>query len=292
MKRRLQLTLCLALVVATLSACSGQPNETFPMVTQQVGPAATATAAPTAAPTAVPEESGSDTTSSEGQSIFSANPYDVGADGFSVDDALGEENQSDPNELAGLYYSDPNATLYPYAGSSPIPLDPIDMPSPTPRPELNFTYTAYTAASLGLTFEAPVGWQADETQGGLYILSEPSVQMKDNQLAVLTISAEPVNSDYSQRELEKHVSQRLDMIGGASFDSWKPSYTATRHLMGTLGVYANYSGRLKNGTEVGGRVHYVCIDRMLYGVEIVFPLGFKGDFLDVFTKVRETIKRN
>ena len=34
-----------------------------------------------------------------------------------------------------------------YAGATPIPIDPIDMPTPTPRPELTFTYGEYNVCN-------------------------------------------------------------------------------------------------------------------------------------------------
>ena len=87
------------------------------------------------------------------------------------------------------------------------------------------------------------------------------------------------------------ISAGLNAIGGSQFTEWKPSYTATRHMMGKTGVYANYSGTLNTGVEVGGRIHYVCLDNVLYGVEITFPLGFKDDYIDVFGQIRSTIAR-
>lgn len=295
MKRKLTLGLCLLMVAVMLSACSGQPGgEVFPEFTQNLGPATTV--APTDTPAPDIDTGGGSGGSASDPSIFSANPYDVlPEDGFSDVDPLQEEDIIDPNESddlsSSLYYNDPNATVYPYAGSSPIPLDPLDMPTPTPRPSLNFTYAAYTASTVGVTFEAPVGWQVDESQAQTLILSEPEIQMKDGQRCIVTFTAEPVTANYALADLRTHVTQRLDMIGGSSFTDWSPSYTATRYVMGSEGVYANYSGTLTDGTKVGGRIHYVCIDRVLYGIEIVYPLGFRGDFIDVFTHIRETIKR-
>ena len=60
-------------------------------------------------------------------------------------------------------------------------------------------------------------------------------------------------------------------------------------MLGSNGVYANYSGRLQDGTQVGGRIQYVCIDGTLYGLEIVFPEGFRGDFIDLFGEVRSSM---
>lgn len=287
MKRQWKLMLCLCLAALTLCGCSGNREQNpvvFDTATQYLGPTET--------PTPTPEPYVPDASGSTDNSIFSQNPYDVPSD-FTEADALREEGVIDTGISEGSSgyesYASAEDTVYPYSGSTPIPLDPVDMPSPTPRPEITFTYVAYSA--LGLTFEAPVGWVTDETMSDVIILSEPPEQIKDNQLCSLTISAVPVNNNYTERNLKTEVTQRLSTLSSINFVEWKPSLTATRHLLGSLGVYANYSGTLADGTKVGGRIHYSCVDNKLYGVEIVFPLEYKEDFLNVFSKVRETIKR-
>lgn len=293
MKRKIRLALCLLLTVTILSACSSSPSsdEVFPEVTQALGPV-TETDAPSS-PVDEPSD-GEDlglSDDSSGQSIFDTNPY---LSDYSEDDPLLEENYVDPygeeDSSASLYASEPEGTVYPYAGSTPIPLDPLDMPTPTPRPSLTFTYSAYSPSSLGITFEGPVGWLIDESQAQVFTLSEPDAQIKDGQQCIITISAEPVTSNYSESDLKSQVTQRLDYLSTSEFTSWKPSYTATRYMMGSLGVYANYTGTLVNGVEVGGRILYVCIDRVLYGLEIIFPIGFKEDYLNAFNQIRSTMK--
>lgn len=286
MKRQWKLALCLLLAAVTLSACAGGGNEPpqFAEVTQNLGPNLTNTPAPQAGEP--------DLQDSGDPSIFSNNPYDVPDEGggFTPEDALGEEGYVDPYGEGAGYSDNAESTYYPYAGSTPIPLDPVDMPSPTPRPELSFTYGAYTA-SIGVSFEAPVGWLTDESQSELFTLSEPVEQIKEGQQCVVTISAVPVANNYSESNLKTEVTQRLDALGATNFIEWKPSLTATRYLMGSKGVYANYTGKLANGTEIGGRIHYVCIDKVLYSLEIVYPLGYKDSYLNVFSQIRETMKR-
>ncbi len=279
MKRKGIAALCLLSVLALLSGCSSQqPTEAIPEFTQYLGPAATDTPAPE--PTVEADLSGAD-----GQSVFDQNPYDVG---FTENDALNEENYGgDAGTLGDQGYVE--TTLYPYAGSTPIPLLPVDAPTPTPRPTLTFTYVPYTA--LGLSFEAPAGWVADESVSDMYILSEPEAQLKDGQLGVLTLSVVPVSSNYTESNLKSEVQQRLDTLGATNFSVWKPSLTATRYLLGAKGVYANYTGTLTSGVQVGGRIHCTCVDKTLYCVQITYPLGFKDDYLNVFSKVRETISR-
>ena len=201
---------------------------------------------------------------------------------------MGEEDYVDPYEDQLIAYA-PDTTIYPYAGSTPIPLDPVDMPPPTPRPKLNFTYSTYIASTVGVTFEGPVSWMVDESQPYVFMLSEPTGQVRDKQQCVITISAEPVSSTYGQRDLKTHVNQRLDTLYSSDYTEWKPSYTATRYMMGAEGVYANYSAKTLDGTEVSGRIHYVSIDNVLYGLEIICPAGYKDDFMDVFGQVRTTM---
>ncbi len=280
MKRTWKLLVCLLMAMLLLTSCSGKPDpEDFPDITQAIGPTAT----PTSVPTAVPVEG-------DGESIFEHNPYLE--EDFSEEDALAEEDYVDPEfgVLESFATAEPAGTVYPYAGSTPIPLNPVDMPTPTPKPDLSFTYSQYIASTVGVTFEGPANWRVNESQSGVFILSEPTNQVKDGQQCIITISAEPIGSDYKQKELETHVEHRVDTIGGAQFSSFKPSYTATRHMLGSTGVYANYTGTLTDGTEVGGRIQYVSINGVLYGLEIVFPEGFRGDFIDVFGEIRGSMK--
>ena len=88
MKRNWKMAVCLLLAAMTLCACSSeQAPEDFPDITQALGPTAT----PTAAPTPVPQmpEAGAGEFGG-GDSIFSANPYDVDMTGLTADAILSE----------------------------------------------------------------------------------------------------------------------------------------------------------------------------------------------------------
>ena len=294
MKRLWKIALCLALALIALTACSGgeQPNggsQIYAEATQYLGPV-TATETPTEAPqeTAASSDGGND---SGGVSIFD-NPYDV-----SPDEALNEENYIDPYDtgadtgslLTSSGASGGAETVYPYAGATPIPLKPVDLPTPTPHPELTFDYATYTAGSLGLSFDCPSGWLVDESQTDVFVLTEPETQMHDGQQCIITISAEPVTANYSEKDLKKQVTQRLKEIGSVNFTVWNPSLTASRTLMDSKGVYANYTGTLANGIEVAGRILYASANNKLYGVEMVYPRDYRDDYLNIFAKIRDTI---
>ena len=296
MKRLWKIALCLALALIALTACSGgeQPNsgsQIYAEATQYLGPV-TATETPTEAPqeTAVP-----DSGANGGVSIFD-NPY-LDEESISPEEALKEENYIDPYDTGAdtgsLLTSGSSAggveTVYPYAGATPIPLTPVDLPTPTPHPELTFDYATYTAGSLGLSFDCPSGWLVDESQTDVFVLTEPETQMHDGQQCIITISAEPVTATYSESDLKKQVTQRLKDIGSVNFTVWNPSLTASRTLMDSKGVYANYTGTLANGIEVAGRILYASANNKLYGVEMVYPRDYRDDYLNIFAKIRDTI---
>lgn len=285
MKRKCKMVLCLVLVWLTVSACSSQQNEiaSIPNITQAIGPTATPTAEPVQSLTT------GDAVDDNGGSVFDQNPYDDtdwGTEPLEEEDYTGSDEDVADYGLTATVEN----TVYPYAGSTPIPLDPIDMPTPTPRPQLSFTYVSYTSYGVGVTFEGPAGWQVDESQNQMMILSEPAAQIKEGQQCIVTLSAEPVSNNYSQSDLKSHVKQRLDTIYTSEMSDYSPSLTAERYMMGQKAVYANYTGTLVNGTQVGGRIMYVCIDKVLYGLEIIFPQGYKEDYLGVFGQIRKTMK--
>jgi len=279
MKRTALVLACLAAFALLLTGCQGQQQESYNEVTQYIGPAETATPTPAATEDTTAEFTEEDALAEENTTETTDSDFDAG---------LAAQTSLFSSSSSG---NDANATAYPYTGSTPIPLDPIDAPTPTPQAALNFTYITYSPSTVAVTFEAPAGWIADETYNEVFTLSEPESQIKNGQLGIINVYAVPVVSDYSESQLVAEIKQRLNTIGSLNFTEWNPSYTATRYLMGSMGVYANYTGTLVTGIEVGGRIHATTIDSVLYCIQITYPLDFRTDFMDVFAQLRETIKR-
>ena len=175
-----------------------------------------------------------------------------------------------------------------YAGATPVVLDPIDKPTPTAVPKLTVAYTVYDAIKLGLSFEGPAGWLKDDSAADTFIIQNPDQNM--DYPATLTLRAQQVSSDYSASELKTIVNGMLDSISGAGFDDYNPSQTATRTLLGKSGVYANYDGTLSDGPQVAGRVHAVCIDRVLYTIHISAPKAQWDQYKElVYDHMRDTL---
>ena len=175
-----------------------------------------------------------------------------------------------------------------YAGATPVVLDPIDKPTPTPVPKLTVAYTVYDAIKLGLSFEGPAGWLKDDSSADTFTIQNPN-QMVDYP-ATLTVRVQQVSSDYSTSELKTIVNGMLDSIASAGFDSYSPSQLAGRTLLGKDGIYANYEGTLNAGPQVAGRVHAVCVDRVLYTIHISAPKAQWNDYKEmVYDHMRDTL---
>lgn len=221
-------------------------------------------------------------------------------------DPLAEEddynNYDDSNWMEELPTAQP-ATPTPaptirgeYAGATPVPIDPIDKPTPTPVPPLAaFTYRSYEATKLGLSFEAPAGWTVDSSDPAYYSLTNTSGSL--NYQAQLVLHAEKVSVQYSESELKNAVKSMLNAIGASEVVvEFSPSDTASRPLLGATGVYANYSATLSNGARIRGRVHATCVEKVLYTVHLSAPADYwdlegENDYKDgVYDKLRDTIK--
>lgn len=181
------------------------------------------------------------------------------------------------------------ATVYPYAGATPMPLDPIDKPTATPRVPLTFAnYQTYNASKLGLSFEGPVGWLVDDSTADAFTISDPEV--RDGYQAYMTVTARNVGGTYSAADLKDEVKAMLSAIGSKNHTSWRPSNVDDRRLMGLEGKYANYQGTLVEGTRVRGRIAAICSGNTLITVHMSVPANFNSDYLDgVYKKLETTL---
>ena len=178
-----------------------------------------------------------------------------------------------------------------YAGATPVVIDPIDKPTPTPLPPITFTYATYEASALHLTFDAPAGWLADDTQPDSYTLTNPDPSA--DYAANLIIRMVPVNKNYSKSDLTKEIRGMLDTIKSSGFKSFSPSNTASRTFLTGDGIYANYSGTNSDGVQVAGRVIASCVNKNLSVLHVSYPKGYTETYVEgVFNKFRHTAKLN
>lgn len=275
--------LCLVLVVcAALVMTACQQKETFPTSPQQQD-----TAQQTSAP------------AQDVQNIFGDTPipqqinFDDGSYDPASEEGGGEEalpiDQTGMN-LAAADGTTPAPTMQSeYAGATPVLIDPVDKPTPTPLPTLTFNYVTYEVPSLHLSFDAPAGWLADDSAADAYTLTNPDPSM--DYAAKLNIRVVPLGKNYNKNELTKEVKSALDTIASDGFQKFERSNTAGRKFMNADGIYANYTGTLTDGVKVAGRIIMACSDRMLYILHVSYPQGYTKTYVDgVYDKFRHTVK--
>jgi len=270
------LCLLLALCAVMLTAC--QQREVF----DTLPPESRATEAP------------AQTSGESGQELFSQTV--VGATDY--DDGSYDPASEEGGDWEDVVEDEDTVTMAPviqseYAGATPVIIDPIDKPTPTPLPTLSFSYVTYDASSLHMTFEGPSGWMVDETQADSYILTNPDPSM--DYAATLTVRAVPVNKSYSKSELTREVKGMLDTLsGGGDLTSFSPSNTAERTFLGTTGVYANYKAVVREtGAEIAGRLIVACVDRTLYTLHVSYPRGYTEFYVsNVYDKFRHSVTLN
>ena len=270
--------LCLVLVVcAALVMTACQQKETFPTSPQQEVPAQQ--------PQAQPQDA---------QNIFGDTPvpqeidFDDGSYDPSSEEGGGEEML--PVEQAGGDGTTAAPTMKSeYAGATPVLIDPIDKPTPTPLPTLTFNYATYEAPALHLSFDAPAGWMVDDSASDTYTLTNPDPSM--DYAAKLSIRLVPVSKNYNKNELTKEVKNALDTIGSDGFLKFERSNTAGRKFMNADGIYANYSGTTTDNVKIAGRLIISCTNKMLYILNVSYPQGYTKTYVDgVYDKFRHTVK--
>lgn len=183
------------------------------------------------------------------------------------------------------------AAVHTRAGATAIPIDPVDMPTPTPRPPLVFTYSKYTASALGLSFESIAGYDVDESQQGAYVLREPADLVKDNSPVEISLSMSPVQSGYKADSIKGDLVAKLKDMGSVNYEKWESTSLNRRTLLGKDGYYGNYRGVMFDGTVVRGRVHMALVDGQLLTLHVSCPGWYNSDYMNVYARIRNTLKK-
>ena len=218
-------------------------------------------------------------------------PTDAPSDAFSLPEGYDPASEEDSSSYYApdAAYNDYGRTMY--AGATPIPLDPIDMPTATPKPTISFTYGAVTADKIHLSFEAPVGWGIDSSADDAVLLTNP--EALDGINATITVRVYPVAASFKLADLRTELRNTLKELGQYNFSKWSTTELASRTLLKKDGYYADYEGVYYNGTAIYGRVMMALLDgHQIIMVHLSCPDGyFNSSYKAVINHVRETLKQ-
>ncbi len=204
---------------------------------------------------------------------------DDGSDEYYED----EEPEEDSTAMLLSSYSSVSSQ---YAGATPIPLDPVDMPTPTPRPDLEFQYETYDTA-MGFSFEAPVGWEVDQDDGTTFIMRDP--ETRDNVNATFTLTSQNVSSSYRASELRTELSNQLSQIQ-RNYVGWRIWTADSRQLLKSEGVYNAYRGVMYDETIVRGIVHVALVGNRVITLSFSAPGYYNNSYQRVYNRIRNTIQ--
>lgn len=278
-------TICLALVLCcalVLTACAQQA--TYPNQPKQDSASQSSTEQQ---PVTGQEDMSAASEAAPAQQInFNDGSYNPASEEGGQSEQIGDTAQNAPAVTnAPMMQSE-------FAGATPVKIDPVDKPTPTPLPKITFSYTTYNAPNLHLTFEGPAGWIADDLAADTYILTNPDPSMDyEAKAEIRTIAA---GKDYTQKELVKEAKAQAEALQGTgSFQSFSTSDTATRTFINGNGVYIAYKGTLNDGQETGvaGRIIVNTVNKVLYVLHVSYPRGLADTFADgVYNKIRHSMK--
>lgn len=195
-------------------------------------------------------------------------------------------NTSNDAEETGAVYNE--TSKFVYAGATPIPLDPIDMPTGTPKPTLTFKYSLVPFESLGIQFEAPQGWYFDSSTPDTITLIDPNTY--DNVQASLSVSITSVGSDYKLSNVKQTLNETLKELS-RNYTSWTQRQAASRTLMKKDGYYNRYTGIMVDGTVVSGQVRIALLDNnRIITVILTAPHDYIGSYETLLNHFRDTLK--
>ena len=220
------------------------------------------------------------------QAAMAENPYQ--ADPMSVPSGYDPASEEEDDYYVGGTFDAYNQKVY--AGASPIPLDPINLPEPTPRPGLEFTYEAVTADNIRLTFEKPVGWYMDATEADSVTLTDPNMYEGVN--ATMTIRFQSVPNSFKLADVKTELANILKEIGQYNYIKWETKIAAERTLLQKNGYYNNYSGEYYDGTVVSGRVMVALMDDgRIIVLHMMCPGHYNDSYMKVVNQFRNTVKQ-
>ena len=273
------LAVLMALCVVALAACGGSQQEHFDTADNPVAlvsPETPVPATPTPAP--VPD--------------FDTGEYDPASE-EGLSGLTAEEEAAESVEVV-IPAATPVSINSEYAGEPPMVIDPIDKPTPSPVPSVTYAdsdFAVYDATRMRVSFEAPAGWDVDDSISDTYLLTNPDARMQFRGYLMLTVRG--VSDSYSKSALQREVNAVLEALKGDLSD-FSPSNFGSRTLMSVSGEYKDFTATLK-GTEtrIWGRVQavYHSASKSLIVLRVVAPQEYKALYKDtIYPRLRKTLK--
>ena len=180
--------------------------------------------------------------------------------------------------------------------ASPIPVDPIDKPTPTPMPKPNFHYDTYVSNNMGVSFSIPYTWllNPNTNHDTTVQFVEPKSEMMEPDGYQTRITIEKYNMGLNQTadDARAKLESVLEELA-ASFTSFTPNAIDSASFGEGKGHYCYYRAEYNDGSklyEMNGRVIVIAYGKALYQIRLTTPRDWYSYYNHLWRKVRSTIK--
>lgn len=180
--------------------------------------------------------------------------------------------------------------------ATPVAVDPIDKPTPTPMPEPTYAYEKYTNEEMGVSFSIPFTWllNPNTNQSTTIQFVEPKSEMMEPDGYQTRITIEKVNMGLEQTASDAlaRLESTLEQLE-QSFTSFTPGDPASGSVGDYKGHYCYYKAEYNDGTKnyvMNGRIIIVAHGKALYQIRITTPRAWYSYYEYVFRKVRSTFE--
>ena len=180
--------------------------------------------------------------------------------------------------------------------ATPVAIDPIDKPTPTPEPTPKFVYETYENTAMGVSFSIPYTWllNPNTNQDTTVQFVEPKSEMMEPDGYQTRITIEKVNMglDQTAADARTELESTLEELG-STFSSFRSGNIDNAKMSDANGYYCYYRAEYNDGTktyEMNGRIMIVAKGKALYQVRITTPRNWYSYYENVFRTVRSTFK--
>lgn len=182
--------------------------------------------------------------------------------------------------------------------ATPVAIDPIDKPTPTPEPTPKFVYETYENTAMGVSFSIPYTWllNPNTNQDTTVQFVEPKSEMMEPDGYQTRLTIEKVNTGLTQTadDARERLETTLTQLE-STFTSFTPYTIASRSIGDAKGYYCYYKAEYNDGTktyQMRGRIIVVAHEKALYQVRITAPQNWYSYYEHVFRNVCNTLKFN
>ena len=211
------------------------------------------------------------------------------------DDALAQQTTTPPTaSTEGTIQFDFSSVDNPQA--TPVAVDPIDKPTPTPLPTPSYWYETYVNQAMGISFDVPGTWllNPNTNQETTVQFVEPKSEMMEPDGYQTRMTIEKVNTGLQQNAADAQTQLESTLTElAASFTTFTPGEIASASMGDANGAYCYYRVEDTDATKtytMRGRIIIVAQGNALYQVRITTPSNWYSYYEYVFRKVRSTFE--